>query len=50
MLYSSSNIVSVIKSTWREGVEWIGQGLLVGSCIHGNEPWGSIEGGEFLTR
>jgi hypothetical protein len=25
-----------------------GQGLVAGSCEHGNEPSGSIKGGEFL--
>jgi len=25
-----------------------GQGLVAGSCEHGNEPLGSIKGGEFL--
>jgi hypothetical protein len=26
-----------------------GQGPVAGSCIHGNEPSGSINGGEFLV-
>jgi len=27
-----------------------GEGLVVGCCEHGNEPWGSIKGGEFLDQ
>jgi hypothetical protein len=46
-----------IKVEFREvafgGVDWIcltssGQGLVAGSCGHGNKPSGSVKGGEFL--
>jgi hypothetical protein len=38
------------KEGWRVWIRlsgW-GQGLVMGCCEHGNEPLGSIKGGEFL--
>jgi hypothetical protein len=36
-----------LREIVQEGADWM-QGLVVGSCEHGNEPSGSMKGGEFL--
>jgi hypothetical protein len=44
------NIVMDLKEIVFGDVDWIGsgQGQVVGSCEHGNEPSGSINCGKFL--
>jgi hypothetical protein len=41
------NIRTDLRETGWEGVDWM-QLAQVGCCEHGNEPSGSIKGGEFL--
>jgi len=41
------------KTTWRPRHKWEGNitwGPVAGSCEHGNEPSGSIKGGEFFDQ
>jgi hypothetical protein len=47
-----SNIRMDIREMWWKGVEWIhlAQGSVAGSFGHGNEPSGSIKGGDFLDQ
>jgi hypothetical protein len=47
MCVAGATVRIALRETGREVVDWL-HVTQVGSCGHGNEPSGSIKGGEFL--